>query len=250
MMGPPHGLDVGKPRQGPVDYHSLAEFLTALGYAPRLELLDALRFPHTLAEIRLSPQKLEPGGNPDRPSSKPTIRGHLHKLVEAGLVRVEEVEQQGKLVPSYEANPQKLYALTEDLRRLTTRYGGLGPGKDATGTLAGQAERKEARGPRLVLVHGVYEGKVFPLEEATAQAGAWLVGRREGLAVSLDYDPYVSLENAAITRREGAYRVADLKASKNGTSVNWAPLARGGQRALESGDIIGVGRSMLVFRER
>lgn len=236
-----------RPRQAPVDYETLAEFLSALAYPMRLELLDLLRFPHTLAEIRLSPHRVEPGGNPDRPAAKQTILGHLDKLIDAGLVRTEEVEQQGRQVPSYTVNPQKLYALTEEMRRLSVRYAGTGVGGDETGTLAPAAARERVEGPRLVLVHGVYEGKSFPLNPKTATDGRWVIGRRSALAVSLDYDPFVSLENTAVVESGGRHRVVDLEASKNGTSVNWAYLPRGGTRDLQTGDIIGVGRSTLLF---
>ncbi|HEV8360201.1 MAG TPA: FHA domain-containing protein [Candidatus Thermoplasmatota archaeon] len=249
MMGEPHGAGMGDRARQPVDYDGLAEFLDALAYPVRLELLDKLRFPHTLAEIKLSPRRVEPGGNPQRAASKSTVRDHLHKLVEAGLVREEEVPQAGKLVPRYEANPQRMYALSEDLRRLTVRYAGRGPGRDATGTIDPSVPPPpKLRGPRLVLVHGVYEGKTFPLDAATRRDGAWIVGRRHGIAVGLDYDPYVSLENSAIAERGGAYALTDLKGSKNGTSLNWGPLARGASEPLASGDVIGVGRSLLVFR--
>jgi predicted component of type VI protein secretion system len=93
----------------------------------------------------------------------------------------------------------------------------------------------------------VYEGRAYALDDATGPEGEWVIGRRKGLAVSLDYDPYVSNENSVVVRRDGAYWVRDVAGSKNGTSVNWEPLARGGQRRLDATDVIGVGRSLLAF---
>jgi DNA-binding transcriptional ArsR family regulator len=232
----------------PLDYDTLAEFLKALSYPARLELLDKLRFPKTASEIRLAPRRVQPGENPDRPSARPTVLGHLELLVEAGLVKDEEFEEHGHRVHRYVVNPMKLYGLTEELRRLSTMYAGRGGAGDATGTLAGAEDVAPATGPRLVLVHGVYEGKSFALAPGLAHDGGWVIGRKRGLPVCLDYDPYVSFENAVVEQRGGGFRVRDLTDSKNGTAVNWATLPKGGEGALEAGDIIGVGRSLLCFR--
>jgi hypothetical protein len=231
----------------PLDYATLAGFLTALGYAPRLELLDVLRFPHTLGDIRLSPQRGR--GGADRPAARQTIQQHLDMLAKVDLVRVEQVEKNGRMVRRYSVNPQKLYALTEDMRRLSTMHAGRGGAGDVTGTLSASAAPEEVQGPRLVLVHGVYEGKAFPLDAKTAPDGRWVVGRKPGLPVSLDYDLYVSLENSLLVRDGARFAVQDLPGSKNGTSVNWRALPRGGTRALRGGDVIGVGRSLLLFLE-
>lgn len=244
--GPGHGQRVPESARAPIDHATLAEFLEALAYPMRLQLLEALKFPHTLGELKVSPTRREGGKAVGRPAARQTVQAHLDKLVEADLVRAEEHETGGRRVPRYSVNPLKLYELTEELRRLSTMYAGRGPLGDATGTLAGPSPAAEADGPRLVLVHGVYEGKPFPLDAASARNGQWTIGRRRDLAVSLDYDPFVSLENSVLMERDGRYTVADL-GSKNGTSVNWVPLPKGASRALRPGDVIGVGRSLLSF---
>lgn len=235
-------------RQEPIDFVLLAEYLAALAYPARLELLEALRTPRTLGEIKLAPHRAAPGSAPAKSAARPTVLAHLNKLVEADLIRAEKVPQAGREVPCYVVNPQKLYVLTEELRRITVQHAGRGPAGDVTGTLAGAPRRQAAKGPRLVLVHGAYEGKSFPLEGASAVDGQWVIGRKRGLAVSLDYDPFVSLENAVVSRRDdGRFVLTDLRESKNGTWVNWAPLPKGGSHALEPADVIGVGRSLLNF---
>lgn len=234
--------------QPPVDYDGLAEDLAALAYPMRLELLDILRFPHTLNDIRIAPHRVEPGGNPERPAAKQTVQAHLDKLEDVGLVRSEPTVQAGKRVHSYVVAPQKLYAVTEDLRLLSLMYAGRGAAADATGTLAQPAHAAPVRGPRLVLVHGVYEGRAYPLDAKSRKESGWTIGRRADASVPLDYDPYVSVLNAEIVERDGAFLLRDEPASKNGTRLNWDDLPRGGERALESGDVIGVGRSLLVFR--
>ena len=233
---------------GPIDYEGLADFLAALAYPVRLELLDVLRFPHALREIRLQPRRGHAGAGPVRPASRQAIHAHLGKLVDADLVRVHPGDAEGRTLLRYTTNPPKLYALTEELRRLSVITAGRGAAAgDVTGTLQEAAHPDAAFGPRLVLVHGVYEGKSFSLEDRTSQNGRWVVGRRRGLPVCLDYDPYVSLENAAVARMGKGFQLTDLAGSKNGTWVNWAMLPRGGSRLLKAGDIIGVGRSRLCF---
>lgn len=223
----------------------LADHLSAIGYPVRLELLEILRYPRTLGEIRVAPQRVR-GGGPGRPAARQTVQHHLDKLVETGLLRVSKVERGGKVVPQYVVNVQKLYAMTEELRRLATRPA-LSPEMDATGTLSEKPTATPTEGPRLVLAHGAYEGRSFSLDAKASSEGRWVIGRKRGLAVCLDYDPYVSLENAALTLAEGGYLLTDLRTSKNGTSVNWVPLPRGGSRALRPGDMVGVGRSLLSF---
>lgn len=234
-------------RRVPVDYASLAEFLAALAYPARLELLDRLRFPHTLSEIRLAARRGPDDGGEERVAARQTVQGHLDKLAEAGLVELDRVERDGREMPTYVVSPPKLYAITEELRRLSTMYAGTGGTGDATGTLVSGAPAEEATGPRLVLVHGVYEGKVYPLDKATAVEGRWTIGRKRGLPVALDYDPFVSLENAHVEKRAGRFVLIDEPRSKNGTSVNWRLLPPGGSRALKPGDIVGVGRTLLAY---
>jgi DNA-binding transcriptional ArsR family regulator len=245
QRGPP-AMPTG---QGPdVDYGSLAEFLAALAYPARLELLRILRFPHIASDIKLAPLRVEPGENPERTSSKQTVQAHLDKLVDADLVRVEPAGEGTRNALVYSVNSQKVYAVTEDLRKVSTIYAGKGGVGEVTGTLGGAPrEAPSAAGPRLVLVHGLYEGKSYPLDARSGVDGQWVVGRRRGIAISLDYDPYVSLENSVLRREGDRFLVEDLAESKNGTSVNWEPLPKGRPRALKPADVLGVGRSLLVF---
>jgi DNA-binding transcriptional ArsR family regulator len=244
-----HGWAMDGTDPGPAaDYATLAEFLAALAYPTRLALLEQLRFPHTLGEIRIAPHRREGGQMVDRPVARQTVLGHLEQLVAVGLVQAESVEAEGRQVPRYAVNASRLYELSEELVRLTTRYAGAGGGAEATSTVTTRVPRPPARGPRLVLVHGVYEGKVFAFSGEAAGVGPWILGRRRDAAVSLDYDPFVSLEHAVVTQEGRSFVVNDL-GSKNGTTVNWEPLAPGRPHALRPGDVLGVGRSRLCFAE-
>lgn len=234
----------------PVDYDSLAELLKALSNPVRLELLDALRFPKMVGEIKVSPQRLSPGENPERPAARQTLQTHLDRLVATDIVREDLVKAGERSLRRYAVNSQKLYVVTEELRRLSTHHAGRG-GEEATtndASASGPRAISRAKGPRLVLVHGVYEGKSFHLDPALADAsGRWIIGRKRGLPISLDYDPFVSNENAIVALTEGTYTITDLPESRNGTRVNWESLPSDVARPLEPGDAIGVGRSLLVF---
>ncbi len=234
----------------PLDYGTLAQFLQAMAYPARLELLDTLRVPQTLSEIRLTARR-GAIGRPDRPAAKQTVQAHLDKLVDADLVRVEEVARDGRQIPRYVVNPPKVYAFLEELRRISVVYAGVGFAADATGTLSSTARPADAAGPRLVLVHGVYEGKSYTLTPSTASDDGWTVGRARECPISLDYDPYVSVAHARITRAhahpDSGFVITDLPESKNGTAINWRFLEPGGSRILRPGDVIGVGRSLLSF---
>jgi hypothetical protein len=240
---PAHALPA---KDGGSDLSQLAQHLSALAYPARLELMGILRFPRLVSEIRLAPQRVAPGENRDRPSAKPTVQAHLDKLVESDFLRVEDVGSGGRKVFRYSVNANKFYALVEDLRRLNTIYAGRGGGSEETGTLAHSSVSPAATGPRLVLVHGVYEGKTYSFDKLEPVEGRWLIGRQRSAAVSLDYDGYVSSEHAAITTSGGRFYVRDLN-SKNGTFVNWKPVPPGGAVALQPADVVGVGRSLLVF---
>jgi hypothetical protein len=230
-----------------LDYVVLADALAAIGYPMRLELLDHLRFPQAIGELRVAPRRQDDEGSPDRAVARQTVQYHLEKLVEGGFVR--EAPTEGKGPTRYVVSPPRLYAVIEELRALSHTFAGRGGAGDATGTIAGGTNFEPLAGPRLVLVHGAYEGKQFPLDPKTASEGRWLVGRRRGHAVTLDYDPFVSLDNTAIVQEGGAFRVTDLPGSKNGTRVNWNPVAASASKPLVRGDLVGVGRSILLFRD-
>lgn len=232
----------------PLDYDRLEEYLSALAYGSRLELLNILRFPRNVQDIRLAPRQVRPGENPDRPVSRQTIQGHLDKMVDIGLVvRREAADRRGK---EYLVNPQKLYQIFEELRKVgAVTADAPVPHEDGTVDLTVVRAERPQTGPRFVLVHGLHEGRTFPLRREGLRDGrGWVIGRREGLQVSLDYDPYVSGENAEVVQDGKDFVLIDLRSSKNGTHLNWRRLEKDERPPLRSGDVVGVGRSLLVFR--
>lgn len=228
------------------DFDQLEGYFSALAYSARLELLHILRFPANVQDIRLKPRQLRPGMSADRPASRQAIQAHLDRLTEIGVVVVEEGPDGRK---EYRVNPSRLYRIMEEFRQVGVIMADAMPAPDATADADQARPRSSAPGPKLVLVHGLLEGKAFPLRKTElGPGGGWIVGRKPGLSVSLEYDPFVSLENSELRLEGGEHLLSDLPTSRNGTWLNWRRLAPGVRAKLEPGDVIGVGRSLLVFR--
>lgn len=244
---PPHAEPVAGDEQA-IDYQSLEDHLRALAHASRLELLHLLRLPHALNEMRLAPGRSRAGTSPSRPVARQSIQAHLDKLVDIGVVLAREPEQKGRRGKEYVVNAQRMYELTEEFRRVSAIALGGPVSREATieGRPAGRAAKEQ--GPRLVLVHGLMEGKSFPLRRTDLGEGrGWVIGRKPGLPVSLEYDPFVSLVNSEVALDGDRYLLNDVGSSRNGTWLNWERV-RDAPAALGQGDVVGVGRSLLVFR--
>jgi DNA-binding transcriptional ArsR family regulator len=232
----------------PVDYDKLEEFLRALAYSSRLELLSLLRSPRALQDIRIAPRQVKAGETGDRAVARQTVQAHLDKLVEVGVVVARDREEgRGK---EYVVSPQRMYQVLEEFRKVVTVTTGAPVPRLDTVDLGASKPAKMEEGPKLLLVHGLHEGKVFPLRRTDLRddGRGWVIGRKAGLHVSLDYDPYISVENSEIVARDGAHSLMDLRSSKNGTWLNWRRLDKDERVPLTPGDVIGVGRSTLVFR--
>lgn len=235
-----------KGRSPPVDYEELALYLRTLGVPNRLELLRRLQVPHAVGDIRLAPARRSRDRDPDRPLSRNAIEQHLARLEELGLVHARSLDRDGRATVEYVTNAARLFVVIDEMRRVSL----MRAQPDARTAAPDEDEGAVAppdvpKGPALVLVNGPLEGAVFPLEGK----GPWTIGRERGLSVALPHDPFVSKENTVL-RAEGARFLAeDAPGSRNGTRVNWAPLATGERRALVGGDVLGVGRSLLVWRE-
>lgn len=227
----------------------LVAALAALASPVRLSLLRMIRTPKTLKEIKLRvPAEAEAGTPRDRVLSRQTVKEHLDRLVEISVVVAREAERDYGATVEYVVNHQVLYALSEEFRGLAR----LRPAEvPDVGTLqrGPESAAAAARRPCLVLVKGIEEGRTFDLRPPAAGRAEWIIGRRAGLAVSLDFDPFISAENARVAWDGERHGVEDLPESRNGTTLNFVPLPRGGRSELRHGDLIGVGRSLLLFRD-
>lgn len=224
----------------------MARDLEVLASPTRLELLHVLREPRPLHEIRVHASRSRTGERIGRPISRQAVTRHLEVLQEADLVRRLPGEG-GREGDRYLLNHEHVFALVDEVRNLAKlrplARDGLEPGR----TLArGEADApKLPPGPRLLVAYGRDDGVSFSLDGPPGTR--WRIGRAPGSEVHLDYDPYLSGTHAILDRDEHGIVLRDSE-SRNGTWVNWRRLAHDQVRILAPGDLLTVGRSLLVFQ--
>lgn len=219
-----------------VDPDALVTYLKALASPRRLEIIRFLDEPHYVEEIAS-----------ELGVARQTAREHLDQLVEAGFLERVPGERETGSVTDYAVVPQRLFSVVEELRALT----GLVPEAEAPEGLRRRTEPLEAEAPagedadlpRLVVVHGLRVGRTTRLEGE----GPWQIGRDPNTTLTLDYDPFVSSQHAEIRRVDGGFEVQDLYSS-NGTFLDWEKLPRGGAREVDDGNVVRIGRSLVLFR--
>lgn len=226
-----------------IDAERLAEIMRAFANPLRIEILRQLKWPRTLGEIHVRPTR-RGGGRSDRLVNRVTVKHHLDQLLAVGAVQVRRMERGGHLVDHYVVQQRQLFVLGEEMHKMARIRPQAPDILDGTAPADARPPDVAAPGPKLVLVNGTYEGTVFPLEVARR---AWAIGRRREAPVCLDYDPYVSLEHARVVRAGAGFRVEDVASARNRTRVNWRALPAGDGADLRCGDVIGVGRSLLLF---
>lgn len=220
-----------------IDFEKLTTYLKALAHPARLELLWRLRIPAAPGDITIRPRRRDEGLSPERPMSRQSIMEHVEQLEEVGVLnRVEEAQ--------FVTSAQHVFAIVEDLRKLTAIETSLPVDVDSTMAQAGSnAHEAWPPGPKLVAVGGPWEGRAFPL----AGAGPWGIGRASTQHVALTYDPFASGESARVVREGNAWRLEAISGARNPPRVNFSPVDK--PRVVRAGDIIGVGRSLLVFQD-
>lgn len=212
---------------------AISDCFDALASPVRLRVLRRLRNPAPLAAIDVAGLRPEAGAT----LARQTVRRHLDRLIQSGIVSVLHREAGDE----YVTNHQRVFALSEELRDLARVRPSVEPDHDTVP--ARPRALRGAAGDRLVLVRGLDEGTTFDL----AQEGPWRIGRRRGLEVPLDYDPAVSSENALVRWTGTHHTLEDVPTSRNGTTHNFRRLGPDERVPLRHGDLVGVGRSMLVY---
>lgn len=218
--------------------HALAATLDALSNPTRLAILRELRSPSSLGDIRVGE---------GRTISRQAVRQHLDRLLDIGVVATVPAAREDRV--RYVIEHRKLFAIAEEFRGLAN----LRPAEEVvagrTEVVPPAARPKGAGAPRLVLVRGLREGTTFLLDAEGPRD--FVIGRRRDADCPLDYDPFVSSQNAVVRRdAEGRFSVRDAPGSRNGTTVNFEPLEPGAWRVLQHGDVVGVGHTALVFWTR
>lgn len=221
-----------------VDHAFLARTMKALANPARLRLLGFLTLPHYLEEIA-SEMKV----------SRTAAARHIKVLEASGLVaRVPGRREHGPVV-DFVVVPERLFRLFDETRRLgvsTPRYGAAP--EEVWRTIPLEAERRgrgQGQGARLLEAYGLAAGSVHRLDPAKRGEG-WLLGRGEDADVRLVADPYVSKHHARMDY-DASFTLADL-GSTNGTLLNGEPLEAGKASPLHQGDLVTLGRTLLVFR--
>jgi len=220
-----------------IDFDFLAEQLAPLGNPKRLHLLHFLRRPHYLEEVAS-----------ELGLARYAAQRHLEQLVEIGVVQKVPGTRPTGAVTDYLLVPQRLFSISEEFAmlgsfrvdassapdtRLLTRAVEPAPAKAAP----------KKKGPALVLVHGRDPGTRFAL----AGPGPWTVGRDDGQTISLDYDPFASGRHAELRLKGEQFLLVDAF-SRNGTTLNGDPVAKGEPVPVDAGDVIGIGKSLLVMQ--
>ena len=213
----------------------IAACFDVLGSPVRLQILRRLRQPAPLTAIDVGGERREAGET----LARQTVRRHLDRLIESGIVTVLHRES-GDM---YVTNHQRVFALSEELRDYARMRPLVEP--EAVTVHARSRVVGERVGHQLILVKGLDEGTAYDLAPRMKE---WRVGRKRGLDISLDYDPSVSSENAVVRWNGASHSVEDVSGSRNGATHNFRRLAPGEQATLRHGDVIGVGRSLLLYR--
>lgn len=227
------------PPRWDLDFERLAHDLAPLGSATRLRLLNYLTSPRYLEEIATFLEM-----------NRYAAKKHLDQLVEVGVISKAPAQRAEGLVVEYRIVPEKLFEVFDSMRALGTLRPVGAPPEDLARTKAVEGvprdRRTELSTPRFVVVYGVDIGTTIPLG---AGEGPWMIGREPDCTLRLRSDPFSSGRHAQIERRAGTYHLTDLF-STNGTMLDWERIAPGRALPLTNGQVVGVGKTLLLFRDR
>lgn len=218
-----------------IDFDALAADLKPLANPKRLKLLHFLTEPHYLEEIA-SELKM----------ARQSAQKHVDLLMDGGFLKKQQGQRDSGPVTEYLLRPQKLFTIHEEFGKL----GVLEPVVEDDMLTRTQLSSTTPTGrsvedvPRLRVVHGRTLGQTYELDGD----GPWMVGRDPQARVALDYDPFVSNRHAEIRREGTDFTVTDAF-STNGTRLNWEELDKGQTVPLRHGDVVGIGKTLMVFHQ-
>ncbi len=225
----------------------LADALNALANSVRIQLLREVRTPKILKDIKVY-APVDAAGDRGRPLSRQSVKDHLDRLTQIGAVVTREIKGERGMTVEYVMNQQQVFRISEEFRSLAKLRAVPSLPLD---TVLGEQEQEshQIQGPCLVLVKGIDEGQTFSLEPPDGDKAEWIIGRRRSTHISLEYDPFVSSQNSVIRWRDATYTLEDLPESRNGTTRNFRLMPKGRPTPIRNGDLVGVGRSLLLFYE-
>ncbi|HEV8361799.1 MAG TPA: FHA domain-containing protein [Candidatus Thermoplasmatota archaeon] len=216
------------------DLVRLGAWLRPLASPTRLSLLRFLTQPRYLEEVASHLQVSRQGA-----------RKHLDKLVRIGVLERRPAMRATGPVTEYLVRPEALFLIYDEFEKLSSLRA-LGEARVQAPTLSthGPATSPPATGPALYVMHGLRSGQRFALDLRGSEE--WTMGRSARCKLVVDYDPYASTRHAAVRRAAGGFVLVDL-GSTNGTQHNWVTIPKGGERPLRHGDVVGVGKTLLLF---
>lgn len=223
-----------------IDYDFLADQLAPLGSAKRLRLLHFLRQPHYLEEVAS-----------ELGLARYAAQRHLEQLMEIGAIQKIPGQRETGAVSDYILVPQRLFAIGEEFAKLGSFRVTDAKAADAARLATRPAQPaatgppRRPAGPGLMLAHGRDRGTRFPLKGP----GPWTIGRDEGQTVRVEWDPFASGRHAEVRLKGETFLAVDAF-SLNGTTLNGEPLPKGEPVPMEAGDVLGVGKSLLVLQGR
>jgi DNA-binding transcriptional ArsR family regulator len=239
-----------------VDTEHLSEVLSTLGNRQRLDILRQLTTPRSVGDIEAHRQETEDGEVREVPLTRQAILSHIDKLEEVGLVDTRVAEGDGSHTKEYLTRDDHLFMVLEEVRTLGNlamdSAGGGVPDRTLVQESQPETPEHEDALAQLILIRGIREGRTFPLH-SKADPAQWYIGRERQVGdqqvdVPLEYDLFISRKHAVVTHDGDGFTLRDAE-SLNGTTVNWNRELRGGEEVpVEHGDVIGVGRSLLLFR--
>ena len=209
---------------------ALAKQLSVLASPIRLALLDRLARPAFAFDLEK-----------EFDLTRQALKKHLDQLIEAGLVEAQPGKRGIFPATEFLANGAAVFGLKQEVNALATPPSAATP----RNTLPGAVERVGAMraGPGIVAIVGRRAGEWFALDPDRPNG----IGRDPDNEVVLTWDSYASARHAVLERSRGGWSVLDLS-SRNGTSVDFEPLARGAQGSLRDGGVLGIGKSLFVLR--
>lgn len=214
------------------DHVGLAQAFTVLANPTRLMLLHRLATPAFVPDLE---EELS--------LTRQALKKHLDALVEGGLVETRRTRRGVFSATEYAASARGLFAFKEAVLDLALPEERVTRTEQRTRPASNDSASRAHDGPGLLVLHGHRRGAWFPLEGA----GPIVVGRDETSDIPLAWDPFASARHAALSRDGVGWSLTDLHA-RNGTSVNLQRVELGSTVKLANGDVIGLGRSLLVLR--
>lgn len=223
----------------PEPVESLAEDLAALSNEQRLRMLHLLTRPRYAEELAS-----------DLDMSRQSVLKHIEKLEERGFVRSMAGRRATGPVTEFVVVPQRLFAVGVQLGDLGKLEPEGGPQKrvvERTQMSPGEEPSPEtgasAPGGHLLILSGPNTGTRFPL----AGMARWTIGREDDRDLRITHDPFVSGNHAEVQVTPAGFVLVDVFSS-NGTFVNFKRLPRGGRVPIRNADVLGIGRTLLVYQ--